>query len=456
VIGKFQISLASITLRVCEIHRALKPTGSFYLHCDPNASHYLKLVLDSVFGIANYRNEITWKRRVGMSSSVHESVRFGTCTDILLFYSKTDEAKFYPQYNKETPEYQEYVRTRFRQVDETGRLFHSGDLTNPAYRPNLVYDYKGYKPPANGWAITKEKMEQWDKEGRLYFPPDKNGRLRRKRFADELKGMPIQNLWTDIAEINSNAQERMGYQTQKPEALMERIIRASSKEGDVIMDAYCGCGTTVAVSQRLNRHWIGMDITYQSISLILKRLDDAFGKNVSNAVTLSGVPRDMASASALAHKKDDRVRKEFEKWAVLTYTSNRATVNQKKGADGGIDGTAYFQTGKTETDKLVLQVKSGHVGRGDIAKLKGDMQRENAALATFITLEDSTGPMRSEAKTAGSYRHVLMGRDYDKIEIVTIQDMLLHNKRLDMPLSLEVLKAAELAATSTQLGLALN
>ena len=223
---------------------------------------------------------------------------------------------------------------------------------------------------------------------------------------------------------------------------MERIISASTNEGDVVLDAYCGCGTTVAVAERLNRQWIGMDITYQSIAVILKRLEDNFGKGASDAVVLNGVPRDMASASALANKKDDRVRKEFEKWAVLTYSNNRAVINIKKGADAGIDGTAYFLTNKADNDKMVFQVKSGHVGRGDIAKLKGDMQRENASLATFITLEDSTGPMRSEAKTAGSYRHVLMGRDYDKVEIVTIEDMLHHGKRLDIPLSREVLKTA--------------
>jgi len=184
--------------------------------------------MDAVFGPHNFRNEITWKRRVGMSSAVHESNRFGICTDILLFYSKTDDALFSPQYNKDSPDYQEYIRERFTMKDENGRLFQGTSLVNPAFRPNLIYDYKGYKSPKNGWMISKEKMEQWDREGRIYFPKDQTGRLRRKSYADELKGMPVQNLWTDIPEINSQAQERLGYPTQKPEALLERIIKASS------------------------------------------------------------------------------------------------------------------------------------------------------------------------------------------------------------------------------------
>src|ERR1017187_8291634 len=247
--------LCMMAVRILELHRVLKESGGLYLHCDSTASHYLKLLLDAVFGAHNFRNEIIWKRRLGMSSSVHKSNRFGTCTDTILFYAKSAKAKFFPQYNKDTPEYQAYIAERFTMTDESGRLFHAGDLTNPAYRPNLIYDYKGYKSPPDGWAITKEKMEQWDREGRLYFPEDINGRIRRKRFVDELKGMPVQNLWTDITEINSQAQERSGYPTQKPQALLERIITASSSEGDVVLDPFCGCGTTIHAAQKLRREW---------------------------------------------------------------------------------------------------------------------------------------------------------------------------------------------------------
>lgn len=245
----------------------------------------------------------------------------------------------------------------------------------------------------------------------------------------------------------------MGYPTQKPEALLERIIAASTNPGDTVLDAYCGCGTTVAVAERLKRRWIGVDITYQSISLILRRLEAQYGKSVLDTITLSGIPRDMKSAEALALKKDDRTRKEFEKWAVLTYSNNRAIINDKKGGDGGIDGVAYTQTGADDNAKIVFQVKSGNVGRGDIAKLNSDRQRENAELAVFLTLKPSTQGMRDEAKGVGDYLHPLMGRNYPRIEIVTVQEMIEDEKRLDTPMTLEVLKKAKAVTSDTQIEL---
>jgi site-specific DNA-methyltransferase (adenine-specific) len=454
VLGKTPLLayVVSLTLRLNEIHRTLKPTGSFYLHCDLTASHYLKLVLDAIFGPSNFRNEIIWKRRVGMSSAVHKSNKFGICTDIIIFYAKSDKSAFSPQYNKDTPEYQAYVAERFNLVDENGRRFQADNLTNPAYRPNLIYEYKGYKPPANGWAISKEKMEQWDKEGRIYFPKDPNSRLRRKRFVDELKGMPVQNLWIDIAEINSQAQERLKYPTQKPLALLERIVNASSSEGDVILDAYCGCGTTIDAAQKLKRKWIGIDITYQSIAITLERLENTYGKEFVDSIILNGIPRDMKSATALAHKKDDRLRKEFEKWAVLTYTNNRAVINQKKGADAGIDGIAYFKVGKKDNAKIIFQVKSGGVKRSDIATLRGDMERTESAMAVLITLEEPSKPMIAESKAAGLYNHIEMGKSYDRISIITVEEIL-DGKRLEIPMSIEVLKAAEKAINEEQVPL---
>jgi site-specific DNA-methyltransferase (adenine-specific) len=256
-----------------------------------------------------------------------------------------------------------------------------------------------------------------------------------------------------IPVINSQAKERLGYPTQKPEALLEKIITASSNPGGVVLDAYGGCGTTVSVAQRLGRKWIGIDITYQSVSLILRRLEDQFGKAALENITLDGVPRDMESAYALANKKDDRVRKEFEKWAVLTYTNNHAIINEKKGADAGIDGIAYFKTGATENAKLVLQVKSGGVGRGDIAKLRGDMAREEAEMAILITLEPATAPMRAEAKAAGIYYNPTMQKNYDRIQIVTIKEMIEENLRLELPMNIEVLKKAQAAASDKQINL---
>jgi site-specific DNA-methyltransferase (adenine-specific) len=262
-----------------------------------------------------------------------------------------------------------------------------------------------------------------------------------KQYMPNPDGTPVDDVW-DIPIINPMSGERMGYPTQKPEALLERIIEASSNEGDVILDAYCGCGTTVAVAQRLKRKWIGIDITYQSIAVILKRLREGFEPDVAETVVLDGVPKDMESAVALAHKKDDRTRKEFEKWAVLTYTNNHAIINEKKGADGGIDARSYFATGKDTSDKIVYQVKSGKVGRKDIAALRGDMEREGASMAVFITLEEHTKPMTDEAKKIGKYHLKMMGRSYDRISIVTIKEIL-DGRQLEVPHSLEVLKAAE-------------
>jgi DNA modification methylase len=437
--GSLLAYLVSMTLRIVEIQRVLKPTGSFYLHCDPTSSHYLKLVLDGVFCSqgGDFQSEIVWKRT---SSHGNVSSSYGNVTDTLLYYRKSDEATWNQVH---APYSDKYIKSHFSQMDGNGRRYTTSDLRNPGVRPNLHYEYKGYKPHPNGWAVSREKMEQYDRAGRLSFPGTANGRIRLKRYLDEQPGEKITNLWGDIPPINSQAQERLGYPTQKPEALLERIIKASSNEGDLVLDVYAGCGTSTAVAQRLNRQWIGIDITYQAIAIILKRMEDHFGKDIASAVELSGVPKDMKSAQALANKADDRVRKEFEKWAVLTYTNNRATVNETKGADRGIDGKVYFLAKHGETATMVFQVKSGGVNRGDIAKLKGDMEREHAAMATFITLQDSTGPMRSEARMAGSYHHELMGRDYDKIQIVTIKEMLENGKkRLDMPLSLEVLKKA--------------
>ncbi len=377
--GSLLAYVVSMTLRITEIHRVLKPTGSFYLHCDPTASHYLKLVLDAIFvpNGGDFLNEIVWNYMTGGASKAH----FARKHDIILYYTKSSTYQFYPDRIRE----QRSEKSIQRAQNPKGARISTDDTT---------------KLPTDVWPISA---------------------------------------------LNPMSVERLGYPTQKPEALLERIIAVSSNEGDTVLDAYCGCGTTIAVAQRLNRNWIGIDITYQSIALIVRRLEDQFGKEVLDKVILDGIPGDMASAVALAHKKDDRVRKEFEKWAVLTYTNNRAIINQKKGADAGIDGIAYFKTSQTDNAKIIFQVKSGHVARGDIATLRGDMQRESAAMAVFITLDPPSPQMNSEAKGAGLYHYDLMGRNYDIIQIVTIQEIVAQKKRLDIPMSVsvEVLRAAQ-------------
>ena len=412
--------LTMMAQRMVELHRVLKPTGSIYLHCDPTASHYLKLLMDAVFGADNFRNEITWKRRHGFSNAVHQSVRFGVCTDILLFYAKTDATPFKVQYNKEAPEYQAYIEKYFTQVDENGRKYQATSLTNPAYRPNLIYEYKGYPPPRNGWMITKEKMEQWDSEGRIHFPKKKDGRLRRKSFADELRGMPIQNLWDDIEQIGSHAQERLGYPTQKPESLLERIISASSNEGDVVLDPFCGCGTAVAAAERLNRRWIGIDITHLAITLIRHRLQDTFGEDL-RSYEVVGEPKDLPSAESLALHD----RYQFEWWA-LGLVDARPARDRKKGADAGIDGYInFFDDNSGKPKRIVVQVKSGGVQRNQIATLRGDMERENADLALFVTLKSPTRPMEQEAVEAGFYTpEAFPDQHYPRVQILTVEELL--------------------------------
>jgi DNA modification methylase len=387
--------LVSMTRRIVEIHRVLKPTGSFYLHCDPTSSHYLKIVLDSIFSPTQFRNEVVWDYSFRLMDLPNF---FNRKHDILLFYAKSKNAVFHMPKTVWTRE--DIVRSRKQEIH------------------------------------TDEHGEEW-----IWMPGGKgHSKNKLKKLSDIItQGKAISDVW-QIPTLSSSSKERLGYPTQKPETLLERVIRASTNEGEVVLDAYCGCGTTVAVAQRLKRKWVGMDITFQSISLILRRLEQAFGHEIVESVNLDGAPRDMAAAHALAHKKDDRLRKEFEKWAILTYTGNRASINDKKGADAGIDGIAYFLTNKTESDRMVFQVKSGTVGRGDIAKFKGDMARERAPLGTFITLEPPTHPMREEAKRAGLYRNQFMSKNYDRVQIVTVKEIVEQGKRLGMPLKCEVLQ----------------
>jgi site-specific DNA-methyltransferase (adenine-specific) len=261
-----------------------------------------------------------------------------------------------------------------------------------------------------------------------------------------MDGLSVHDIWLDFYSLSSHDKERLGYPTQKPEALLERIIRASSNEGDLVLDAYCGCGTTVAVAQRLNRSWIGIDITYQSVGLIVKRLTDTFGEKVMDEVELNGVPKDMESAVALAHKKDDRTRKEFEKWAVMTFSKNRAAINEKKGGDGGIDGVAYVLD-LDENDKqihlpVLLSVKSNKTLSPSVVRdLNGTLERENAPMGFLITLYPMDNLVK-EAKKYGSHPSRLLNREFPRLTVVSIQEVM-DGARMELPFALDVLKSAE-------------
>ena len=361
-----QSYLTMMAVRLMEMHRVLKSSGSLYLHCDPTASHYLKMLMDAIYGQGNFRNEVTWKRRHGFSSAVHKSKKFGVCTDILLFYAKSEETKFYPQYNTNSLEYQTYVEKYFTQIDEDGRRYQANNLTNPDYRPNLIYEYKGYPSPENGWTVTKEKMEQWDKEGRIHFPKNQNGRLRRKSFSDELKGMPLQNLWDDIQMVSPRSKEGTGYPTQKPLALLERIIQASSNEGDVILDPFCGCATACVAADKLNRKWVGIDLSPKAVELVGMRLQTAMGSLFHHGYVTA--------------RTDIPQRTDIEK--PKPYRENKHILfGQQEGLCNGCRGDFPFKL--YEVDHIVPKSKGGteHLGNlqllcGHCNKIKGDKPQE--------------------------------------------------------------------------------
>ena len=386
--------LISMTLRITEIRRVLKPTGSFYLHCDQTAGHYLKLVVDSIFVAqgGEYLNEIIWRYTSGGVSKRW----LGRKHDTIFLYSKKVDQHFI-----NIPSEKSYTESLPEPHTESGKQL----------------------------GVMRDEVCD---------------RCNKGRPGQKFRFVTMRDVWMDLRSLFRNDEEMTGYPTQKPSWLLERIIKMSTNEGDVVLDAFCGCGTTISVAEKLGRQWVGIDITYQAISLILRRLEGEAGptkwRELEKTIKIDGIPSDMKSAIALAHKKDDRLRKEFEKWAVLTYTKNRAQINEKKGADRGIDGIGYFMATAKTNAKVVFQVKSGGVERGDIAKLRGDMEREKASLAYLITLEKPTAPMVAAAKEYGVYNHEIMGRSYDVIQIVTIQDIVENKIRLDLPMGIEVLK----------------
>ncbi len=425
--------LTTMAIRIYYIHKVLKPTGSFYLHCDPTMSAYLKLVCDLIFGEKGFRNEIIWKRRTGSNSAVHTAKEFGNTADIIWFYTKGKEWSFHSQYSEGDEAYKAYLENSFSKVDEKGRRYMSDNLANPAPRPNLMYDYKGYKHPKNGWAISKEKMEEWDKEGKLIFPENKEGRIRRKRYLDEVKGKPVQNIWDDVGAISSQADEALGYPTQKPEALLERIIQASSNEGDVVADFFCGCGTTVAAAQKLNRKWIGVDISHLAIGLIRKRLIDTYGEKIVKTFTVDGLPKDVGSARALAIAPQGRMH--FQDWVIETLLGGVA--NEKKTGDGGYDGYTTLEVDKGKKEIVLIEVKSGGLTVNQFRGFCKTVQQQKGAVGIMVCFaEQITKGMLSEAKGEGYFRNDLFGNRFDKIQIISVED-LLEGKLPDLPRSTE-------------------
>ena len=403
--------LVMMTPRLVELRRVLKPTGSIYLHCDPTASHYLKLLMDAIFGSMNFRTEVIWRRTNAKGLAFKGYPRNH---DTLLYYSKGDDFKWNRPFRPHDPEYVEQFY-RFTE-SETGRRYRLSDLSNPNRdRPNLTYEWNGHM---RVWRWTKERMQEAHDNGIIHY--SSTGLASQKRYLDEMQGNPVDTIWEDVRPVQAQAKERLGYPTQKPQALLERIIEASSNEGDVVLDPFCGCGTAVAAAEKLKRQWIGVDVTHLAVALMKNRLKTAFNIVPGADYEVVGEPADVGSARALAEQD----RYQFQFWAMSLLGALPREQN-KRGADRGIDGVIHFIDGpRPSTRKAVVQVKSGKVSSPLIRDLKGTVEREKAALGLFITLEDPTRDMRAEAVSAGFYRSETWQRDYPKIQIRTIADLL--------------------------------
>lgn len=429
LIGTNQVMayLVMMSARLVELHRVLKPTGSLYLHCDPTASHYLKVLMDAIFGPTNFRNEIVWRRTGSKGLS---SRRLARNHDVILSYQMSDEATWnvdaaFTEYDLDNLDAK--TASKYSQRDKDGRLYQLSDLTNPnPNRPNLTYEFLGVRKV---WRWTRERMQQAYDEG-LIVQPRPGAVPRLKRYLDEQRGRPMGDVWADIEPLNSQAQERLGYPTQKPEALLERIIRLGTEEGDVVLDPFCGCGTTIAAAQKLDRRWIGIDVTHLSVALQKYRLQAMFPGIEMQVV---GEPEDTASARQLAN--DDRYQ--FQWWALSLLRAKPlgqkgGGKTGKKGADQGIDGSISFFDGGSTPRRVLVQVKSGKVGSRDIRDLVGTIDREKAAIGVFLTLEEPTSAMKKEAVTAGYYSSQGWGKDYPRMQILTVEE-LLRGAEVQMP-----------------------
>lgn len=428
--------LVMMAIRLVDLHRVLKPTGSLYLHCDPTASHYLKVILDTIFGPENFRNEITWKRSSAHSDAKQGRKAYGNIADIIFFYSKTQEFTFNTQH---TAYSEEYINSFYKYVDPDGRRYRLGDLTGPggAAKGNPAYEVMGV---TRYWRYSKEKMAQLIAEGRVV--QTKPGNVPQyKRYLDEMPGVPLQNIWDDIPPIGAQAAERLGYPTQKPLTLLERIVKVSSNPGDVVLDPFCGCGTTVAAAEKLERQWLGIDITHLSIALQKYRLQEMFPEAVFE---VTGEPESVRAAEYLA--KQDRFQ--FEWWALSLVKARpgqapTGSKKGKKGADRGIDGVINFiDSSKGKPQRVLVQVKSGKVSSRDIRDLVGTVEREKGVIGVLITLEPPSKPMKTEALSAGYYESPVWKKKYPKIQILTIEE-LLNGVEIDMPPAWGTFKQAQ-------------
>jgi len=434
--------LTMMAVRLIELHRVLKPTGSLYLHCDPTASHYLKLLLDAVFGVPNFRSEISWRRSFAHNDAKQGRAQYGNVRDVIFFYSKSANWKWNQLY---TAYDERYLSSAYRHMDADGRRYRRGDLTaakpggdvsygwpikrrqegeweadltNDYLNPRAGWEYRQV-PPYKGrfWAFSKANMIEFAKQGRLVYAS--SGMPEYKRYLDEQPGVPLQNDWGDIIPVSGA--ERLGYPTQKPLALLERIISASSNEGDVVLDPFCGCGTAVHAAQKLGRRWIGIDITYLAIGLIERRLKEAFPGIQYEVV---GEPRGLMDAEHLAATEPHQ----FQYW-ITTKIGGQPYQGGRKGADRGIDGYIYFtrndeKHGRSTTEAAIISVKAGrNVGVAMVRDLKGVMEREKAEMGIFVCVVNPSREMEREAAAAGVYLDPVTQQTFPRLQIFTLAEL---------------------------------
>lgn len=429
VLGRNQMTayLVMMTVRLVELHRVLKSTGSLYLHCDPTASHYLKMILDMIFGSGQFINEISWERSQTRSSI---SRSFRRARDIILFYAKTELYVFNMQYRTLS----DNSLKNYRFEDEQGVYRLVPLLVSGTRKGETGQVWHGIDPNKHGktgmhWVTTPSKLDEYDQQGRIIF--SKNGVPNLKYHLEVSPGVPLNDNWADIPLIQAASHESLGYPTQKPIALLERIIQASSNPGDIVLDPFCGCGTAVHAAQKLGRVWMGIDITPLATALIKSRLYDAFKIEAKKDYDLIGEPTTLSDAKHLA--KQDRYQ--FQWWALglipaRPYGGQADSKTGKKGADKGIDGVMTFSDSTQGSDKrIIIQVKSGKVNSSDIRDLHGTVEREkNAVMGIFITLEPPSRNMELEAMEIGYYHSQGFNRDYPKIQILTIEQLLAGEK----------------------------
>lgn len=395
--------LAMMAPRIFALHRVLKPTGSLYLHCDPTASHYLKLILDGVFGPKNFLNEIIWKR-----TSAHSSARRpGPVHDVLLFYARSESYTWNPAF---TPHDPSYVASHYRQRDPDGRRWTASDLTAAGVRNGSSgKPWRGFDVTAKGnhWKFTIENLEKLDSSGRLYWP-NAGGWPRYKRYLDEVKGLPLQDVWTDVDPLNAKAAERLGFPTQKPLALLERIILASTSSGDLVLDPFCGCGTTIEACERLGRRWIGIDIARKSVEVTESR----FKKLGLQAPEVEWFPPDIDAAQALAARSGIK----FEEWVRFKIRAAR-----RRKHDRGIDGEAYFRDAENKLHHVLVSVKGGKLNPAMVRELRGTMEREHAPIGVLVVAQEPSKEMRLEATHAGFLKVEDAEGPIPRLQFVTLE-----------------------------------